>query len=109
MNKPERRRWEPDDPRNDRVYMGILMVLMATVAIGAVAAIAGELVFASEALTDVGFAAAVLAGAAYFAFRLWGRARAWRHHQDKHRRGPAGDGDEAAGGPDAGRDDERGR
>lgn len=98
MNRPERRGWGPDDPRNDRIYMAILAVLMATVVIGAVMAIAGEFVFASPAVKDVGFGAAVVAGAAYFAFRLWGRARAWRHTQAKG--GRDGNGNPGHGGDD---------
>ncbi|RDD63322.1 hypothetical protein [Ferruginivarius sediminum] len=86
MKQSDRPGWAHDDPRNDRVYLGILIALMATVAIGAAVAIAGEMFFASTAMKDVGFGAAVVAGVLYFAFRFWGRLRAQRYMQEKRRR-----------------------
>lgn len=82
-NKPG---WAGDDPRNDRIYLGILIALMATVAVGAVVAITGEMVFENEAMKDVGFGAAVLGGVLYFGFRFWGRLRAQRYMEEKRRR-----------------------
>jgi hypothetical protein len=109
MKQSDRPGWAHDDPRNDRVYLGILIALMATVAIGAVVAIAGEMVFANPAMKDVGFGAAVVAGVLYFAFRFWGRLRAQKYMQEKRRRdltrGFAEAGDDEDGGNGGGNGD----
>ena len=62
----------PDDP----IYRAILFVLMASVVIGAAAAITGELVFHNPALSQAGGWITVVCGAASnFVFRWLGRRR----------------------------------
>ena len=100
----ERKRWAEGDPRNDRIYLGILLSLMATVFAAALLAIAGDLVWNSPALRDGGFYVALVAGAAYFAFRIWGRVRAAQMQRDRLRRQlaedpPADDDHEDGAGP----------
>jgi len=75
-NKPG---WESGDPRNDRIYLAILGVLMATVVAAAIVTLVGELVFQSPAMKTVGFSVALIAGAIYFFFRFLGgvRYRQW--------------------------------
>ena len=66
----------PGDPRNDKIYLGILVALMVTVFTAAGMAIVGDYLYGSEAMKQGGFYIALVAGACYFAFRFWGRARA---------------------------------
>lgn len=79
-------RWETDDPRNDKIYMGILVSLMATVFAGAIIALLGDMVLESPAMKQGGFYVAIIAGVLYFAFRFWGRAKAAKYQRDKVRR-----------------------
>jgi hypothetical protein len=76
----------PGDPRNDRIYLGILVALMATVFAAAGVAIAGDYLYGSEAMKQGGFYIALVAGAGYFGFRLWGRARAARAQKEHTKR-----------------------
>lgn len=66
----------PGDPRNDKIYLGILVALMVTVFTAAGMAIVGDYLYGSEVMKQGGFYIAIVAGACYFAFRAWGRARA---------------------------------
>lgn len=79
-------RWDADDPRNDKIYLGILVSLMSTVFAAAIIAILGDMVLESPAMKQGGFYVAIVAGMLYFAFRFWGRAKAAKYQQDKVRR-----------------------
>lgn len=88
--------WQSGDPRNDKIYVAILSVLMATVVIGAVVTIVGELVLQNEAMKTTGFSVALIAGGIYFAFRVFGRVRSmqWqaRRRESDRRDGEGGEG-----------------
>ncbi len=80
MNEHEKQRgWESGDPRNDRIYLAILSVLMATVVLAAIVTLVGELVLQNPAIKTAGFSIALVAGAIYFFFRFLGgvRYRQW--------------------------------
>jgi hypothetical protein len=77
--------FEPGDPRNDRVYLGILIALMVTVFAAAAIAILGDRVWQSPALKQGGFYVAMVAGIAYFGFRTWGRHRAAQYRKARMR------------------------
>jgi hypothetical protein len=78
--------WDPDDPRNDKVYLGILMALMATVFAAAAFSLVGDLLLQNAAMSQTGFYVAVVAGLVYFGFRFWGRAKAAQYQREKVRR-----------------------
>lgn len=97
-NEGGRGGWDRDDPRNDKVYLGILMALMGTVFAAAAVAIAGDLVWQSEAMRRGGFYIALVAGVIYFIFRFWGRAKAAQAKRERMRRELA-EGDDDRGAP----------
>jgi hypothetical protein len=66
------------DPRDDGIFRAILAVLAVSVVAGALLSLTGELLFASRVLANAGLGMAVIAGAAYWAFRLLGRRAAER-------------------------------
>ena len=76
----------PGDPRNDKIYLGILVALMVTVFSAAGMAIVGDYLYGSEAMKQGGFYIAIAAGIAYFAFRGWGRARAAKAQKELTKR-----------------------
>jgi hypothetical protein len=76
----------PRDPRSDRVYLGILFALMATVFAAAAVAIVGGEVYHDEGLKQGGFWVALVAGAGYFGFRIWGRVKAAQDQRERRRR-----------------------
>ena len=69
---------DPGYPRNEPIYRAILIVLVASVLVGAVLTLTGETLFASRALASVGLGMAVVCGALYWVFRLLGRRAARR-------------------------------
>ena len=71
----------PDDP----IYRAVLIVLMGSVVIGAIAAITGELVFRIPALSQAGGWITVVCGAIYFVFRWLGRREAKRRAAEAQR------------------------
>jgi hypothetical protein len=79
------------DPRDDGIFRAILAVLAVSVVAGVLLSLAGEVLFASRPLANTGLGMAVIAGAAYWVFRLLGRRAAER------RGGPDPDGSD----PDA--------
>jgi hypothetical protein len=76
----------PGDPRNDKIYLSILVALMVTVFTAAGMAIVGDYLYDSEAMKQGGFYIALVAGACYFAFRAWGRARAAKAQKEHTKR-----------------------
>ena len=62
----------------DGIYRSILLVLVITILAGALFALAGEYIMASEAAKTVGVGVVLIAGALYFFFRLLGRREARR-------------------------------
>ena len=100
-NRARQSAFPPGDPRNDKIYLGILVALMVTVFTAAGMAIVGDYLYGSEAMKQGGFYIAIVAGVCYFAFRAWGRMRAakaqkelTRHQlaQDPEKDPPDGDG-----------------
>ena len=83
---PQRGAFPPGDPRNDKIYLGILVALMVTVFTAAGMAIVGDYMYGSEAMKQGGFYIALVAGACYFAFRFWGRARAAKAQKEMAKR-----------------------
>lgn len=75
-NSQQQGGFPPGDPRNDKIYLGILVALMVTVFTAAGMAIVGDYLYNSEAMKQGGFYIAIVAGICYFAFRTWGRMRA---------------------------------
>ncbi len=73
------------DPRQDRVYVAILAVLVASVIAGAAVALAGDLIYHSEAMRRAGVGLAVVSGIVYLFFRILGKRAAGRRL--RHRRG----------------------
>ncbi len=61
------------DPRREPIYRAILMVLVASVLVGAVITLTGETLFGSRALASAGLGMAVVCGGLYWVFRLLGR------------------------------------
>lgn len=90
--------FEPGDPRNDTVYLGILIALVVTVFAAAAIAIAGDLLWQSEGIKQGGFYVAMVAGIAYFGFRTWGRRRAAQHRKARMRAELGRDPDDDGGG-----------
>jgi hypothetical protein len=76
----------PGDPRNDKIYLGILVALMVTVFTAAGMAIVGDYLYGSQVMKEGGFYIAIVAGIAYFAFRTWGRARAAKAQKELTKR-----------------------
>lgn len=74
----------PPDPRQDRVYVAILAVLVASVIAGAAVALAGDLVYHSEAMRRAGVGLAVVSGIVYLFFRILGRRAAGRRLRRRH-------------------------
>jgi high-affinity Fe2+/Pb2+ permease len=72
-------------PTREPIYRAILAVLVASVLVGAVLALAGEALFGSRALANVGFGMAMVCGLLYWVFRLIGR-RAQQRHDDGRQR-----------------------
>ena len=76
----------PKTPRNhpplprDGIYRAILAVLAATVAAGALIAIAGETVYHDPVLARAGTGLALVAGAIYAFFRILGAREARRRN-----------------------------
>lgn len=86
---------EPPVPQ-EGIYRIILMVLVASVLIGAAVALAGDLVYGDKGISHAGAWMALICGGLYFFFRLLGKremrrraeeARAEQRRQD----GDAGD------------------
>ena len=67
-----------NDPRREPVYRAILMVLVASVLVGAIVTLTGETLFGSRALASAGLGMAVICGVLYWVFRLHGRRAAQR-------------------------------
>lgn len=65
------------------IYYAILAVLVGSVLVGALLALAGEPLFGSRALANVGFGLALVCGLLYWVFRLLGRRAQRRHDQGK--------------------------
>jgi hypothetical protein len=72
----------PDDPRDEPIYRAILVVLVASVLVGALLTLAGEPLFGSRALAAAGLGMAVVCGALYWVFRFLGRRAARRQGHD---------------------------
>ena len=69
---------DANDPRREPIYRAILMVLVASVLVGAMLTLTGESLFGSRALAAAGLGMAVICGALYWVFRLLGRRAAQR-------------------------------
>ena len=80
---------EPPVPQ-DGIYRAILMVLVASVLIGAAVALAGELVYQDRGIANAGAWMALICGGLYFFFRLLGR-REMRRRAGRERDGADGD------------------
>ena len=76
----------PEPLPRDGVYRAILLVLMVTILSGAVFALLGEYVWASEAAKNVGVGVVLVSGLIYFFFRMLGRREAKRQFDEKRRR-----------------------
>lgn len=74
---------QPGPLPRDGIYRSILLVLVITILAGALLALAGEYLLASEAAKTVGVGVVLISGALYFFFRLLGR-RAARHSEEGH-------------------------
>ena len=85
-NSPQQGAFPPGDPRNDKIYLGILVALMVTVFTAAGMAIVGDYLYGSEVMKEGGFYIAIVAGIAYFAFRAWGRTRAAKAQRELTKR-----------------------
>jgi len=66
-------------PSKEPIYRAILVVLVGSVLVGAVLALAGEPLFGSRALANAGFGMAMVCGLLYWVFRLIGRRARQRH------------------------------
>ena len=67
----------------DGIYRSILLVLVITILAGALFALVGEYIMASEAAKTVGVGVVLIAGALYFFFRLLGRREARRQAETR--------------------------
>lgn len=91
---------------DDGLYRAILMVLVVSVMVGAVVALAGELVWHDKGIAHAGAWMALICGGLYFVFRLLGkremRRRAAREdrERDGERGGDRGGDRGGPGGPD---------
>ncbi len=68
----------PPHPEQDGLYRAIMMVLVATILLGAALTVTGELLFGSRDLATVGLGMAAVAFIAYWGLRLKARAAARR-------------------------------
>ncbi len=89
----------PDPLPQDGIYRTILLVLMVTILSGAVFALVGEYIWASEAVKNAGVGVVLVGGLVYFFFRMLGRREAQRRFEEKRRRELLGDQED---GPDRG-------
>ena len=80
------RRETPPLPR-DGIYRTILWVLVIDIVIGALLAIAGETLFHSPALNELGAALALIGAALYVVFRFLGAREARRQAEKEDREG----------------------
>ncbi|MBK1667656.1 hypothetical protein CKO28_06365 [Rhodovibrio sodomensis] len=96
-DSPRTTAFPPGDPRNDKIYLGILVALMVTVFTAAGMAIVGDYLYNSEVMKQGGFYIALVAGACYFAFRTWGRARAAKAQKEHTKQQLARDPEDDAG------------
>ncbi|MCG8354047.1 MAG: hypothetical protein MI920_00610 [Kiloniellales bacterium] len=80
----------------DGIYRAILAVMVASVILGAVIALVGELVYHDKTISRVGTWAVLISGAIYFVFRWLGRREAKRQAErgDRERQGRWDDWDE---------------
>lgn len=85
---------------DDRIYRTILLVLVASLLIGAVFALAGELLWHNPALSQAGTWLVFASGAAYVLFRVLGIREARKRTRAAERREPSDDGS-GDGGEDA--------
>jgi len=76
---------EGNDPRDDGIYRTALVVLAVSVLLGAVLTLTGETLFGSRALANAGLGMALIAGTAYWVFRLLGRRAARMHDAERNR------------------------
>mgnify|MGYP007059484725 CR=1 FL=1 len=76
---------ERGDPRREPIYRAILMVLVASVLVGAVLTLTGETLFGSRALSNAGLGMALLCGVLYWIFRLLGSRAARREGRREDR------------------------
>ncbi len=67
----------PPLPR-DGIYRSILMVLAASVVVGAAVTLAGDLIYEDPAITRAGTGLGLLSGVLYIFFRFLGRRQALR-------------------------------
>ena len=82
---------QPPVPQ-DGIYRAILIVLVASVLLGAAVALAGELVYQDKGIAHAGAWMALICGGLYFFFRLLGK----REMQRRTRQGrQERDGDES--------------
>ncbi len=66
----------------DGIYRAILIVLVGSVIFGALATIAGDLVFQNPGLSQAGAWLALICGVLYFFFRWLGRREMARRRQE---------------------------
>ena len=78
-DSPQQGAFPPGDPRNDKIYLGILFTAAGM-------AIVGDYLYGSEVMKEGGFYIAIVAGIAYFAFRTWGRMRAAKAQKEQTKR-----------------------
>ena len=73
----------PESPvPQDGIYRTILMVLVASVLIGAAVALAGELVYQDKGISHAGAWMALICGGLYFFFRLLGKREMRRRAEE---------------------------
>ena len=87
------RRDSPPLPE-DGIYRAILIVLVATIVIGALVAVAGDTVLANPAMERVGTGAALIGAVLYVFFRVLGAREARRRAAQRADRGPGSDSDD---------------
>ena len=73
----------PSQVPQDGIFRAILIVLVVSVILGAVVALAGELVYHDKGISHAGAWMALICGGLYFVFRLLGK-------REMRRRGDAG-------------------
>ena len=73
----------------DRIYRTILAVLVASLLIGAIFALAGELLWHNPALSQAGTWLVFASGAAYVFFRVLGAREARKRARRAQQRGPS--------------------
>ena len=69
---------DPGAPANEPIYRAILWVMVVSAVAGVALALAGELVFASEAMKTAGTGTGIVSILIYFAFRWLGKRQASR-------------------------------